>query len=138
MIENIGGVVIFVKNQEKAIDFYSNKLGFEIKGKYPYKNSNWVELAPKNSSTTISLMEPNHDMIINGDIDYPRQEIGIMTNLWFYTNDISYTYKLLKEKGVNITEPKKQEWGGILSRIKDIDNNTLTLISSEEEYTRSN
>ena len=74
MIEKIGGVVIFVQNQEKAIDFYSNQLGFEVKGKYPYKNTNWVELAPKNSSTTISLMEPNHDVIINGEIDHPKQE----------------------------------------------------------------
>ena len=138
MIEKIGGVVIFVQNQEKAIDFYSNQLGFEIKGKYPYKNTNWVELAPKNSSTTISLMEPNHDVIINGEIDHPKQEIGIMTNLWLYTNNIYNTYVDLKEKGVAITEPKKQEWGGILSRIKDLDNNVLTLISSEEEYIQSN
>lgn len=138
MIEKIGGVVIFVRNQEKAIDFYSNQLGFEIKGKYPYKNTNWVELAPKNSSTTISLMEPNHDVIINGEIDHPKQEIGIMTNLWLYTNNIYNTYVVLKEKGVAITEPKKQEWGGILSRIKDLDNNVLTLISSEEEYIQSN
>jgi hypothetical protein len=36
----------------------------------------------------------------------------------------------LQEKGVNITEPKKQDWGGIMSQIKDQDNNILTLISS--------
>jgi hypothetical protein len=40
------------------------------------------------------------------------------------------TYKELQEKGVNITEPKKQDWGGIMSQIKDQDNNILTLISS--------
>ena len=43
-----------------------------------------------------------------------------MTSLWFYTKDtkdtkdINNTYKELQEKGVNITESKKQDWGGIM------------------------
>jgi hypothetical protein len=35
---------------------------------------------------------------------------------------------------VHITEPKKQDWGGIMSQIKDQDNNILTLISSYEDH----
>ena len=63
MIDSIGGVVIFVSNQARAIEFYTQKLGFDIKGEYPYKNTKWVEVAPKNSTTTISLMEPHSDMM---------------------------------------------------------------------------
>jgi hypothetical protein len=44
----------------------------------------------------------------------------------------------LQEKGVNITEPKKQDWGGIMSQIKDQDNNILTLISSYEDHDHNN
>jgi hypothetical protein len=40
----------------------------------------------------------------------------------------------LQEKGVNITEPKKQDWGGIMSHIKDQDDNILTLLSSYEDH----
>jgi uncharacterized glyoxalase superfamily protein PhnB len=57
-----------------------------------------------------------------------------MTNLWFYTKNIDNTYKELQEKEVNITEPKKQDWGGIMSQIKDQDDNILTLISSYEDH----
>lgn len=134
MIDSIGGVVIFVSNQANAIEFYTQKLGFDIKGEYPYKNTKWVEVAPKNSTTTISLMEPHSDMMTNEEIEQAKQEIGTMTNLWFYTKNIDNTYKELKEKGVNITEPKKQDWGGIMSQIKDQDNNILTLISSYEDH----
>jgi uncharacterized glyoxalase superfamily protein PhnB len=134
MIDSIGGVVIFVSNQARAIDFYTEKLGFEIKGEYPYKNTKWIEVAPKNSPTTISLMEPNHDMMTDEEIEQAKQEIGTITSLWFYTKNIDNTYKELKEKGVNITEPKKQDWGGIMSQIKDQDNNILTLISSYEDH----
>lgn len=134
MIDSIGGIVIFVSNQARAIEFYTQKLGFDIKGEYPYKNTKWVEVAPKNSTTTISLMEPNKDMMTNEEIEQARKEIGTMTSLWFYTKNINDTYKELQEKGVNITEPKKQDWGGIMSQIKDQDNNILTLISSYENH----
>lgn len=134
MIDSIGGVVIFVSNQARAIEFYTQKLGFDIKGEYPYKNTKWVEVAPKNSTTTISLMKPNTDMMTNEEIEQAKKEIGTMTSLWFYTKNIDDTYKELQEKGVNITEPKKQDWGGIMSQIKDQDNNILTLISSYEDH----
>jgi uncharacterized glyoxalase superfamily protein PhnB len=134
MIDSIGGIVIFVSNQARAIEFYTQKLGFDVKGEYPYKNTKWVEVAPKNSTTTISLMEPNADMMTNEEIEQARKEIGTMTSLWFYTKNINDTYKELQEKGVNITEPKKQDWGGIMSQIKDQDNNILTLISSYEDH----
>ena len=134
MIDSIGGVVIFVSNQARAIEFYTQKLGFDIKGEYPYKNTKWVEVAPKNSTTTISLMEPHSDMMTNEEIEQAKKEIGTMTSLWFYTKNINDTYKELQEKGVNITEPKKQDWGGIMSQIKDQDNNILTFISSYEDH----
>ena len=111
MIDSIGGIVIFVSNQAKAIEFYTQKLGFNIKGEYPYKNTKWIEVAPKSSTTTISLMEPNNDMITNEEIKQAKKEMGIMTNFWFYTKNINDTYKELLEKGVHITEPKKTRLG---------------------------
>ena len=124
----------FCFKPSKAIEFYTQKLGFDIKGEYPYKNTKWVEVAPKNSTTTISLMEPHVDMMTNEEIEQAKKDIGTMTSLWFYTKNIDDTYKELQEKGVNITEPKKQDWGGIMSQIKDQDNNILTLISSYEDH----
>jgi uncharacterized glyoxalase superfamily protein PhnB len=74
----------------------------------------------------------------NEDIEQAKKEIGTMTNLRFYTRDINNTYKELQEKGVNITESKKQDWDGIMSQIKDQDNNILTLISSYEDHDHNN
>ncbi|MDW3626727.1 MAG: hypothetical protein QOK72_08800 [Nitrososphaeraceae archaeon] len=74
----------------------------------------------------------------NEDIEQAKKEIRTMTSLWFYTKDINNTYKELQEKGVNITESKKQDWDGIMSQIKDQDNNILTLISSYEDHDHNN
>ena len=52
------------------------------------------------------------------------------TGIWFYSKDMQSTYEELKGKGVDITVPQKQEWGGIMSKVKDQDGNSFSIISS--------
>ena len=137
MIDNIGGIIVLVSNQNDAIQFYTQKLGFDIKFEMPYKNTKWVELAPKNSTTTISLIEPNSDMMSENEIELAKKQIGIKTKIWFYTKDITQTYNDLKDKGVNVTEPKEQDWGGIISSVYDQDNNSFEIVSSPEDHEHS-
>ena len=40
------------------------------------------------------------------------------------------SYEELKGKGVDITTPEKQEWGGTMSKVKDQDGNSFSIISS--------
>jgi len=92
----------------------------------------WLEVAPQNSESTISLMEPSTKFMPPEAVEAAKRSIGTPTGLWFYTNDIQGTYAELKTKGVDITQPEKQDWGGIMSTIKDQDGNEYQLISSPE------
>ena len=118
MINTIGGTVVIVSDQQKAIEFYTQKLGFELK------------VAPKKSQSTISLMVANAQLLSNeGEIEAAKKGIGTETGIWFYSDDIQSTYGELKKKGVDIAAPEKQEWGGIMSKFKDQDGNSYSLIS---------
>jgi len=128
MINNIGGKMILVSNQKKAVEFYTKKLGFDLRVDMPIGEIHWIEVAPKNSQSSISLMEPNQKMMSKKELERAKKEIGMPTGVWFYTNNIQSTYEELKKNGVNITPPKKQEWGGIMSEFKDQDGNTFGLI----------
>jgi uncharacterized glyoxalase superfamily protein PhnB len=136
MIDSIGGMVVIVSDQQKAIEFYTQKLGFELKSDSPFGNSSaeglrWVEVAPKKSQSTISLMVPNPMMMSDGvEIEAVKKSIGAETGIWFYSNNIQSTYEELKGKGVDITTPEKQEWGGVMSKVKDQDGNSFSIISS--------
>jgi uncharacterized glyoxalase superfamily protein PhnB len=136
MIDSIGGMVVIVSDQQKAIEFYTQKLGFELKSDIPFGNSSaeglrWVEVAPKTSQSTISLMIPNPVMMSDGvEIEAIKKSIGAETGIWFYSNNIQSTYEELKGKGVDITTPEKQEWGGVMSKVKDQDGNSFSIISS--------
>ena len=136
MIDSIGGAVVIVSDQQKAIEFYTQKLGFELKSDIPIGGGNteglrWVEVAPKASQSTISLMVPNPMMMSDGvEIEAIKKSIGAETGIWFYSKDMQSTYEELKGKGVDVTAPEKQEWGGTMSKVKDQDGNSFSIISS--------
>ena len=136
MIDTIGGTVVIVSDQHKAVEFYTQKLGFELKTDMFFGSSSsssgirWVEVAPKASQSTISLLVANAQLMSNeGEIEAAKKGIGTETGIWFYSDDIQSTYGELKKKGVDIAAPEKQEWGGIMSKFKDQDGNSYSLIS---------
>jgi uncharacterized glyoxalase superfamily protein PhnB len=76
-------------------------------------------------------MVPNPMMMSDGvEIEAVKKSIGAETGIWFYSNNIQSTYEELKGKGVDITTPEKQEWGGVMSKVKDQDGNSFSIISS--------
>jgi len=132
VIDTIGGKVVMVSNQAVALDFYVNKLGLQKKVDMNFGGMRWLEVAPVNSETTISLMEPSPKIMPPEVAEVAKRSIGTPTGLWFYTNDIRGTFAELKAKGVNISQPEKQDWGGTMSIIKDLDGNEYQLISAPE------
>lgn len=132
MIDTIGGVVIMVSDQARAVKFYAEKVGLDIRLNVPFFGGKWIEIAPKDSESTLSIMEPNPQLMPPEELEIARKNIGRNTGVWFYTSDIQSTYEDLKSKGVDITKPEKQEWGGIMSLVKDLDGNIFTLLSSPE------
>ena len=58
----------------------------------------WVEVAPKGSQSTISLMVPNPMMMSDGvEIEAIKKSIGKETGIWFYSNNIQSTYEEYSE-----------------------------------------
>lgn len=56
MIAQIKTVAVYVEDQEKAVAFYSEKLGFEVRHKTPMgPKADWVKMAPKGAQTYLVL-----------------------------------------------------------------------------------
>jgi predicted enzyme related to lactoylglutathione lyase len=92
-VEKIATVVIPVAEQDRVIDFYVEKLGFEKRIDVPFENDyRWVEVAPADAETTIALAPPP-----------PGRESGNReTGISLYTQDIDGYYAELKAAGVDV------------------------------------
>jgi catechol 2,3-dioxygenase-like lactoylglutathione lyase family enzyme len=116
---------VFVKDADKAYDFYVNKLGFEVKEDQEMGgNARWMELLPPGAETRIAVT--NHS---------PGEEgrVGGFTSIVFSTDDIQSTYEELSRRGVNFTEkPTRQVWGDVQAQFADPDGNVFLLVEGDD------
>jgi catechol 2,3-dioxygenase-like lactoylglutathione lyase family enzyme len=55
-ITGVGTVGVPVTDQDRALEFYVGKLGFEKRRDIPFGAGRWIEVAPSGSPTTIALV----------------------------------------------------------------------------------
>jgi lactoylglutathione lyase len=110
---------VYVSDQAKAIDFYTNTLGFALKAKMPMSaEAEWVEVVPPGGNTSIVL--------------YPKAMMpdrqGCQSSIVLRTTDTIMTHKELASKGVKFTqEPVTMPWGYVFAQFEDPDGNWLGL-----------
>jgi catechol 2,3-dioxygenase-like lactoylglutathione lyase family enzyme len=98
---------LFVQDQDKALEFYSEKLGFVKKVDVPVGDYRWITLvSPEDQGGTELLLEPN---VHPAAKEYQKKIFadGIPATM-FGVADIHKEYTRLLEKGVKFTmEPTK-------------------------------
>ena len=132
VINTIGGIVVMVSDQQKSLEFFTKKLDFEEKENQDFGAYKWIEVRPKNSDVPISLVDPDKINVSPEVKEKLKMKIGIDTGIWFYAKDINAVYQRLDSHGVEITEPKKQPWGAIMSEFYDPDKNKYSLLENTE------
>jgi catechol 2,3-dioxygenase-like lactoylglutathione lyase family enzyme len=96
-VEKIATVVIPVADQDRAIDFYVDKLGFEKRMDVPFGGDyRWVEVGPAGADTTIALAPPPPE----GNTQVGKRETGIS----LYSPDIDAYHAELRDAGVDVDD----------------------------------
>ena len=133
MMDGIEGIIVMISDQQKALEFYTQKLEFEKKIDTDVAEYRWITVGPKNFNTVISLVNP--DLVKEWPpeiIQQAKSRIGTSTGIWFYTKDIDTTFHELKSKQVDVTPPEKQIWGGVMSNVYDQDKNILGVVGDSK------
>jgi catechol 2,3-dioxygenase-like lactoylglutathione lyase family enzyme len=59
-INQLGRVIIPVSDQDRSLEFYTDKLGFEVRADVPFgEGDRWLEVAPPGSAAAIAIMPPH-------------------------------------------------------------------------------
>jgi lactoylglutathione lyase len=112
MIKRIATVTIYVEDQDQALRFWTEQVGFTVHADHPMGPSGrWIEVGPAGAETKLVL--------------YPRALMTHWTelkpSLVFLCDDIESTYQRMKENGVVFQgEPNKMPYG-TFAVFKDLD-----------------
>ena len=94
---------LFVDDQSKALDFYTNKLGFEVKNDVPVGEHRWLTVVPKEQPDgTELLLEPSDHPAVRPYKD-ALVEDGIPATS-FQVDDVDAEFDRLKDIGVSFTQ----------------------------------
>ena len=120
MITHVKFVGIPIRDQARALRFYTEQLGFEVATDQAFNDKQrWIELRIANSATRVVLFTPEgHD-----------SRIGTFFNGSLACDDVEATCRQLRQRGVETSEPQKQPWG-TFAKFKDPDGNEFVLSSA--------
>ncbi len=120
MIKGIKFASVPVTDQDRALEFYTERLGFRVLTDQPFDDhQRWIELGLPGNGTALVLFTP----------DEHRDRIGTHQNVTFYADDVRRTYEELKARGVEfVREPEEADWGAA-AVFKDPDGNVFVLSS---------
>lgn len=103
MITNIATVAVYVDDQERAKEFWTKKVGFEVVAEHPMgPKASWLEVAPPNTKSRLVLYPK---AMMKG---YESKQASIVFNC----DNVKDTYEKMLANGVNFKEElNEMQWG---------------------------
>ena len=105
MIVGVNKIVIQVDDQDRALRFWTERVGFEVVKDATMGDERWVEVRP-----------PGHEtMFVLSPREYPAPAVrdGIPNVSYFFeADDLTATYEQLSSRGVTFVQtPVEYPWG---------------------------
>jgi predicted enzyme related to lactoylglutathione lyase len=128
MISHVYATTIYVRDQDRALDFYTSKLGFGKRRDDPMgPDARWIEVIPPGAQSAVLLYKPTPEMPGASTYEKAMEYIGTFSPILFACSDVQKTYEELKAKGVNFTTPAEQQPWGWWAVFEDQDGNSFGL-----------
>jgi catechol 2,3-dioxygenase-like lactoylglutathione lyase family enzyme len=120
-ITDVRTIGVPVTDQDRALQFYLDKLGFEkrLDTPLPQFGSRWIEVAPRGAAITIALV------FTRGGLP-----VGVETGIRFTTADAAAVHADLKTRGIQVGELLR--WPGVppMFAVHDQDGNGLEVVQT--------
>ena len=121
-IAGISLVIIPSADQDQAIEFYVDSLGFEKRTDVPFGDDyRWVEVYPPSGPTGIALAPPR-----------PGDATAVQTGITLTTGDVDATHAELRSRGVDVDAEVSRMGDPVppMFWFRDPDGNTLMVVQA--------
>jgi catechol 2,3-dioxygenase-like lactoylglutathione lyase family enzyme len=122
-ITQVGRVMVPVADQDDAIAFYRDVLGFSLTADAPFgEGDRWVEVTPPRGGAALALVPPQGEY-----------QPGRMTGIALESADARSDHAELRAKGVDVDEQLMGGDGGVplLFFFRDKDGNHLMIVQGQ-------
>ena len=135
----IANAQLWVHDQDEALAFYTQKLGFEVRADVTLPemgNFRWLTVGPAGQDISIVLMAIPGPPVMDPETGEQVRELmakGFAGTIFLTTDDCYASYEELKSRGVEFVEEPEERPYGIDSGFRDPSGNHLRLTQVREE-----
>jgi predicted enzyme related to lactoylglutathione lyase len=132
MITQLSYATVYVLDQDEALKFYRERLGFEVRTDMTMDNGfRWLTVALKTQPDLEIIL-----MAVKESPMFPAEKVSLLRTLIesgsmgigvMEVDDCRKTYKELKAKGVEFTSPPTVRFCGIEALLKDSSGNWISM-----------
>jgi catechol 2,3-dioxygenase-like lactoylglutathione lyase family enzyme len=130
----IANAQLWVHDQDEALAFYTEKLGFEVRADVTLPemgNFRWLTVGPAGQPDfSVCLMAIPGPPVFDAETSEQVRELmakGAAGTIFLTTDDVRRDYEELKARGVEFTEEPEERPYGIDSGLRDPSGNALRL-----------
>jgi len=130
----IANAQLWVHDQNEALDFYTNKLGWEVRADVTLAelgDFRWLTVGPPGQEDfSVVLMAIPGAPVMDSETGKQVRELmgkGFAGTVFLSTDDCQASYEELKARGVEFTEPPEERPYGIDSGFRDPSGNAFRL-----------
>ncbi len=133
MSQGIEVVGLYVRDQDEALAFYTEKLGFRVHTDVRNGNYRWLTVQhPEQPSFQLGLFTPGPPTVDEATAQALREAVakGAMPPLVLVTGDVRATAEQLKARGVELTQEPVERFGSVDASFRDPSGNGWKLVQS--------
>ena len=132
MLNRISHFGIWVNDQDEALAFYRDKLGFEVRSDVTvpeFGNLRWLAVGLPGQDEVLVIHSYDMPFFDDGSKEHIRELLatGINPPLIFEVDDCRATIERLREDGVDISQEPEDQFYGVDAGIRDPSGNSIRI-----------
>jgi catechol 2,3-dioxygenase-like lactoylglutathione lyase family enzyme len=135
MISRLSHAGLWVLDQDEAVRFYTEKLGFEVRTDQTMDDFRWITVGPPDQpDLELILLVPGPPMMDAETAEQIKSLVakGSMGSGVFATDDCRRTYEELRGRGVEFLQEPQERFYGIEATFRDNSGNWFSLTQRAE------
>jgi catechol 2,3-dioxygenase-like lactoylglutathione lyase family enzyme len=135
LITSLSHTTIWVLDQDEALDFYTEKLGFELNTDATMDDFRWLTVSPPNRPEyELVLLVPGPPMMDEQSAEQVKALVakGALGAGAFETDDCQATYDELSARGVTFLSEPTERFYGIEATFRDNSGNWFSMTERTE------